>query len=136
MVTIVTTAASASDAPAVAGIVSVRRNVATSQPLTVFLLAGGSAIAGSDYTPLPPAVTIPTKLSNVYITIVPIDDAILDTPDTVTLTVRLGAVYGLGAPASASVTIASRPWPRQIGDRPCPAGSRRTVSPTRQPLAA
>ena len=40
MVTIVTTAAAASEAPAVAGSVSVRRNVATSQPLTVFAPPG------------------------------------------------------------------------------------------------
>jgi subtilase family serine protease len=107
MVTIVTTAAAASEAPAVAGSVSVRLDVATSRALTVSLLPGGSASAGSDYTPLPRAVTIPAGGSDVSISIVPIDDALVETPETVTLAVRPGAGYSVGSPASASVTITS-----------------------------
>ena len=71
------------------------------------LLAGGSALAGSDYTMLPQAVTIPAGASDVTVTIAPIDDPIVEGPETVTVSVRPGAGYTVGSPAVASVTITS-----------------------------
>jgi subtilase family serine protease len=107
VVTIVATAAAASESPAAAGSVSVRRDLPASRPLTVSILAGGSAIAGSDYTTLPLAVTIPAGASEVTLTIAPIDDSLVEGPETVSVLVRPGAGYNVGSPSTASVTITS-----------------------------
>lgn len=77
-----------------------------SQPLTVTYTTSGSAVAGTNYSPLIGAVTIPAGQSAAMISLQPIDDDTAD--DSTTLQISLSADnnnYTLGTPSSASVSI-------------------------------
>jgi subtilase family serine protease len=105
-VSIAATVATASEAGTTPAIVTVRRDTVSNRPLTVSLFTGGSAASGVDYVALAP-VTIPADATEVTLSIVPIDDTLLENNETVTLTVRAGAGYIVGSPSVATVTIVS-----------------------------
>ena len=73
-------------------------------PLTVALVASGTAAAGADYTTLPTTVTIPGGATGVDVPVVPVDDNQPEGDEAVTLAIAAG-VYLVGAPALATVTI-------------------------------
>jgi len=107
VVSIVATTATATESPNVPGAFAVRRDAASSRPLTVSFFVGGSALAGSDYVAVPSSVTIPADASEAIVSIVPIDDAAVEFNETVTLTLRSGGSYNIGTPSFAAVTIVS-----------------------------
>ena len=106
-VSLLVTAATATEASAVPGAVTIRRDAVSSRALTVSLFVGGSAAAGSDYVALPASATIPADAAEVTIPVVPIDDQLVENNETVTLTLRAGGGYTIGSPSFASVTIVS-----------------------------
>lgn len=71
--------------------------------LTVNYQLGGTA-TGSDYSL--DSVTIPSGADSVVIDVTPIADLLLESPETVELTILAGATYYLGSPTSGAVTIA------------------------------
>jgi subtilisin family serine protease len=81
------------------------RTGSLAQSLTVNYTIGGSATNGSDYNSLPASATIAAGQASQTITLTPIDDALLENPETVTLTIAAGS-YNIGSPNSASATIA------------------------------
>jgi subtilase family serine protease len=107
VVSIVATTATATESPNVAGAVTIRRDPVSSRALMVSFFIGGSAAAGSDYVAVPASATIPADAAEVTIPVVPIDDALVENNETVTLTLRAGGGYNLGSPSFASVTIVS-----------------------------
>ncbi len=107
VVSIVVTAATATESPNVAGAVTVRRDAVSSRALTVSLFTGGSAAAGTDYVAIPASATIPADAAEVTIPIVPVDDTLVENNETVTLALVAGGGYKLGSPSSATVTIVS-----------------------------
>jgi hypothetical protein len=81
-------------------------------PLTVnYSIAAGAAKAGSaDVTPaLTNSVTIPAGQAFVDLIVTPVNDALFEGTETLTLTVFDTGNYDVGTPASASVTIADTP---------------------------
>ena len=76
----------------------------TSGALTVHFTIGGTA-AASDYTSFPTSITIPDGLTSVSLTLTPINDVLVETDETVVLTLTEG-MYNIGAPGLATVTIA------------------------------
>jgi subtilase family serine protease len=106
-VSIVVTAATATESPNVAAAVTIRRDAVSPRALTVSLFVGGSAAAGSDYVAVPASATIPADAAEVTIPVVPIDDTVVENNETVTLTLRSGGGYNVGSPSFASVTIVS-----------------------------
>ena len=88
------------------GSFTVSRTGSTTAPLVVNLERTGTAVGGSDYQPLPTSVTIPAGVASATLTLVPIDDAISEQPETVILTIATAAAYTVGSPASATVNLA------------------------------
>jgi subtilase family serine protease len=75
--------------------------------LTVKYQVGGSAVPGSDYGALPGTITIPAGTSSVAVAVGPVDDALVESNETVVVTLMAGSGYAVGTPASAMVSIVS-----------------------------
>jgi regulation of enolase protein 1 (concanavalin A-like superfamily) len=75
------------------------------QPVTVQLSAGGSAAAGADYSALPPEITIPAGETAVTLSVVPLDDAVVDPDETVVLAIVASPFFAVGSSSTATVTI-------------------------------
>ncbi len=86
----------------------VRSGGDTSQPLQVGLAFSGTAVAGSDYEPLPQSVIIPAGQATVDLTLDPINDPDVEvsTTDTAIATIQPGAGYTVGSPGAATINIA------------------------------
>lgn len=93
------------------GMFDIVRHGPTNESVTVNLLAGGTAISGLDYVPLPPRVTIHAGAGLVMLRVLVLDDRLMEPPETVTLTVLpwesnpSGAAYRVGLPCEAVTTI-------------------------------
>jgi subtilase family serine protease len=107
-VTITATDSAAAEAGLDTGTFTVTRSGDTARALTVHLAApGGSAVAGADYVPLPATVTIAEGAANATVTVTPIDDAIVEPNETVSLSLTDGPGYQVGSPGGATVTLTS-----------------------------
>ncbi|HEX3129070.1 MAG TPA: alpha/beta hydrolase fold domain-containing protein [Thermoanaerobaculia bacterium] len=83
------------------------RTGSTTNPLTVDLIHGGTA-SGSDYD-LPTTATIPAGSDRVLLKVTPASDALVEDPETVTLSVAAGPAIYPGPYAGSTVTIADGP---------------------------
>ena len=86
----------------------------TSAPLTVHYVVSGTAIAGADYQALSGAVLIAAGAATAPITVTPIDDALLESNETVVLALSAGGGYGVGSPATASIAVVSDDLPPDL----------------------
>ncbi len=75
--------------------------------LTVGIAVSGSATSGSDFQPLANSVTFPAGSATTTVTLVPIDDKNVDSTMTVMVTLQAGSGYTVGAPSSATISIAN-----------------------------
>jgi hypothetical protein len=81
------------------------RTGSTAAALKVNFTAGGTATSGSDYTSLGTAVSFAAGSATVTKTVSVIDDSIVESDETVVVTLAAGAGYTLGIPSSATVRI-------------------------------
>ncbi len=79
----------------------------TGSPITVNYTVSGSATSGSDFIALSGNVSIANGQQTKTITLTPINDALVESPETVILTLAAGTGYTVGTPSSATVTITS-----------------------------
>ncbi|MBW8863702.1 MAG: hypothetical protein JF609_02045 [Verrucomicrobia bacterium] len=77
----------------------------TNTPVTIFYAISGTASNGVDYVRITNSIPIPAGSLTAKLAIVPIDDAIVEGPETVTLTLQTSANFTLGTPTNATVTI-------------------------------
>jgi len=105
-VSIVATDPNAAETGPQPGTFTVTRSVVTNTPLAVNFSIGGPAANGVDYVALFSPVTIPANAASAPICVTPIDDSVSEFPESVVCTIQPGAGYVLGAPPSATVTIA------------------------------
>jgi hypothetical protein len=105
--TVTATDNTATESPLTTGYFTVSRTGSTSAALTVYYSVGGTATAGSDYNSLPGSITIPAGSSTATITVTPINDALVESDETVIVTLNANAGYTIGSPSSATVTIIS-----------------------------
>ena len=110
-VTLTATDAAASEAGNNTGTFTVTRTGDTGAPLTLGYTAGGSALHGTDYLPLPGEVTIPAGQSSADILIVPIDDDHGEPNQTVVLQLRADPRHVPGTPHRDTVTISDNDLP-------------------------
>ncbi len=116
IVNISATDASAAEAGSDPGTFRITRSGSTVGSLTVSytIAAGAGQAVAADYTPtLNGAVTIPSGQSFVDITITPVDDALVEGSETLTLTLGDTGSYDVGASPTATVTIADNDFPNQ-----------------------
>lgn len=87
------------------GYVTFSLSAVSASPITVHYSLGGTATQGNDYQALTGMVTIPANTSSATVTVVPIDDTVVEDPETVIFTVLAQGDYTLGSTTSATVTI-------------------------------
>lgn len=126
----------ATEAGSSAGVLRVTRTGDTSTSLTVHYTVSGTASAGIDFEPLSGSVVIPEGAPDAVVHVVPIDDALVETGEWVTVTLSASAAYTVGSPASGTVAIVSDDLPPDLvvtqvnGPSTAAAGSAITVSDT------
>ncbi len=111
-VTIRASDASATEAGPTTGAFTVTRT-AVSPPvaLTVHYAVAGSATSGSDYVALSGSVVIPAGANSATITVTPVDNAVIESAETVVVTLSANAAYIVGSAKTATVTIADNDRP-------------------------
>ncbi len=82
------------------------RTGATTAALTVNLTRTGTATAATDYSGINTTATIPIGAASATFTLTPVQDATVEGAETAIITVAIGAGYVVGAPSSATLTIA------------------------------
>ena len=87
------------------GSFTIHRSGSTSSALTVDYSLGGTAGNGTDYASLAGSVVIPAGQSSAVVTVLPVDDTLDETNETVILTLLSRPAYSIGSPSSATVTI-------------------------------
>jgi len=106
-VTIVATDSTATENPLTTGYFTVSRTGSTTAALTVYYSVGGTATSGSDYNSLSGSVTIAAGSTTANITLTPINDTVVESVETVIVTLSSNAAYTVGSPSSATVAITS-----------------------------
>jgi hypothetical protein len=77
----------------------------TNTALQVFFTISGTASNGLDYAAISNSFTIPAGNLSATLPILPIDDVLVEGPETVTLTLQSNAAYTISQPTNATVTI-------------------------------
>lgn len=90
--------------PSNAAVFILTRTGTTTSPLVVPLDRSGSAVNGSDYTNLPAYVVIPAGQTSVSFTLTPLDDALAEGVEDVTLALQPAAGLSIN-PGFSAVTI-------------------------------
>ncbi len=106
-VTVLAYIANALEAGLVSGNFRLSRTGDTSKALTVFFTVGGSATPGSDYVALPASAQFPVGAATVDLAVTPLDDSLVESNETVVLTLTGSVGYLPGTPSAATVTIVS-----------------------------
>lgn len=94
-----------------AGMFTLTRTGPTGNPTTVLLTYTGSAVAASDYDPLPTSVIFPAGVASINLPLVAFEDLYLEGNETVTVTVNPDSAYTVGS-GTASVGIMDNDMPR------------------------
>ena len=79
-------------------------------PLSVSLALSGTATA-ADYAAVPLTANFLANQASVDVTLMPMNDGLTESPESVVLTLNPATGYDLGSPATASVMIADAPPP-------------------------
>ena len=90
---------------------TVTRTGNTSAALTVQYGVTGKATPGADYVALSGTITIPAGATTALITVTPLDDALVESNETVIVNLLAMPVYNIGTPSAATVKIASNDAP-------------------------
>ncbi|MBL9134505.1 MAG: S8 family serine peptidase, partial [Verrucomicrobiales bacterium] len=109
----ITVVASDPDAgePSDPGRFTLQRTGPTTTTLTATFVISGNATPGSDYSTLPSSITFATGAATTNITVNPIDDAAIEDPETILLTLTSSIGYIVGSPNSAIITLADDDTP-------------------------
>jgi len=87
------------------GLFTISRTGNTSQAVTVYYAVGGTATAGADYTALTGSVTLPANTLSAGVLIQPLDDALVEPSETVTLTLVDDPAYFILESRTATVYL-------------------------------
>jgi hypothetical protein len=87
------------------GTLAFSRTAPTTSALTVDFTVGGTAAGGSDYSSIGTAVTFLAGSATATKTVSVLDDSLVESDETVVVTLASGSGYTIGNPSSAVVTI-------------------------------
>jgi hypothetical protein len=104
VVTIHATDDTATEAGTSPGVFTITRTGPLTAALTVNFTVTGTAANGTDYTSIPIVAVIASGQASTTVTVNPIDDALVESTETVIVTLQAGA-YTIGARSSDSVQI-------------------------------
>ncbi len=127
-ITLAATDASASEAPGNPGSFTVSRS-SGDDTLRVYFTVAGTATSGADYQALGNSVDIPAGSSSATVLVLPVDDGLAESSESVVLSLANQTTYVLGSPRSGTVTIANYappsvsvttidPSASEVGDNP------------------
>jgi acetyl esterase/lipase len=106
VVTLQATDAAAAEAGPDPGVFTVSAAGPFSGDLTVRYTVSGTARNGVDYAPLSGSLTIPAGQVSAELVIDPVADGLLETAETVFLTLAPSSLYQVGSPATAGLVLA------------------------------
>ena len=121
-VSIAVSPASISEDGATNATFTVTRSTSLLSATTVNVALTGTAVSGSDFTGGLTSVVIPSGATSATFTIDPTADGSVEANETVIYSIAAGADYTIGAPASATLTIANDDVPVTIAPNTLPAG--------------
>jgi len=87
------------------GTLTISRTGSLANSLTVTFSVDGTANSGTDYTGIGTTVTIPEGMASAVLIISPLDDAIVEVDETVTVTLLEQAGYEVVTPTAATVVV-------------------------------
>ncbi|MAD80282.1 MAG: hypothetical protein CMJ50_05470 [Planctomycetaceae bacterium] len=105
VVSIMATDANAAESGLDTGTFAITRSGSTNGDLTVQFSLDGSATETDDFLALARMATIPDGLSSVNVTLMPVDDNVVESSETVTLSVEANTAYSVGTADTATVNI-------------------------------
>jgi hypothetical protein len=105
-VTVTATDGTAGESGADLGVFELSRTGNLTEALTVHYALSGSALHGVDYAPLAGVATIPAGSATTSLTVAPVDDALGEAQQTLSLHLRSGTGYVVGTQSSATIQIA------------------------------
>lgn len=73
--------------------------------LTVNFTTTGTATNGTDYSAIGTTVSLGANAANTTVTVTPLNDALVEGPETVVFTLASGTGYAVGSPNTATITI-------------------------------
>ncbi|MDE3068519.1 MAG: right-handed parallel beta-helix repeat-containing protein [Verrucomicrobiota bacterium] len=117
-VTVAATAPNASRVGPTNGVFTLTRTGDTSSSLTVNFTLGGTAVNGTDYSPLGSSATIPAGAASTTVTIAPLPSTNYVGSETAVLGLSAASGYTVGSAGNATVTIAGNSVPSKIGKAP------------------
>ncbi|MGZ8833975.1 MAG: CARDB domain-containing protein, partial [Thermoanaerobaculia bacterium] len=106
-VTLSVVTGTATEAGPASGLFRVSRGSAGSSSVSVGYWIAGSATNGTDYVTLSGTITIPAEAVTADIEVAPIDDTLLESNETVVLSLKSHVSYVVGSPASGTVSVVS-----------------------------
>jgi hypothetical protein len=77
----------------------------TNTPVQVFFTLSGTASNGVDYVVITSSITIPAGKLTTTLPVIPLDDALVEGPETVTLTLQPNSAYSLASPTTGTVVL-------------------------------
>jgi len=134
-VSVVASAATATEAGPTSGAFTFSRTGDTSQALTVHYAVSGTALPGADYVALPGVVTLDAGVASQVVPVTPVDDPAVEPNENVIVAVIPDPTYVLGS-GGAVVTIVSNDQPSDLmvttltGPTTAGAGASITVNDT------
>ena len=109
-ITVAATDAAASEAGPNSGTFTITRTGDSSAQVIVNFSLTGSASVGADFGAVNLVAGIPAGQTSTTVTIAPVDDALVEGDESVTLTVTAGS-YQIGAASNATITISDNDLP-------------------------
>jgi hypothetical protein len=113
VLTIAASTPTAAEAGLSNGVFTVTRSGDTTAPVTIAYSASGTATAGADYAALPGTVTIAAGAPSATIPVVPIDDTLVESNETIIVTLGANPAYLVGS-GPATVTLTSDDAPPDL----------------------
>jgi hypothetical protein len=93
---------------------TITRDGDLTNPLTVIYTVGGTATAGTDYSPLTGTVEIPANSASAVVTVSVLTDTLPEGDESISLTLATHAAYTVGTSGSATGSILDRPLDKYL----------------------
>jgi len=107
VITVTASDATATENPMASGMFLIQRTGSTAGSLAVTYTVGGTATIGIDHTLASGSVTIPAGSASQTLAVLPLDDSLVESDETVVVTLQAQSQYAVGTPGNATVTLSS-----------------------------
>lgn len=92
--------------PSSRGLFTIARSGAAAAPLVVKYAVGGTAASATDYLPLAGTAIFPAGSASITVPVIPVDDKVVESEESIVLTLTADASYAVGTPSTATIRLA------------------------------